>query len=364
MKDNSLLSRTVSTLRFPLMVCVVLAHFSVSDGIFIHGSHYGTDIPHWLIYLDYFVQYVIGQIAVPTFFIFSGYFFFHSGLTCSSYKSKVKKRVRTLLVPYILWNFIFILTDWKPLTAFFSSVFTCGSPMDWTILTHPTWLLSAITETFFFATPLPPDAPLWYIQSLMIIILLSPIFYYIIKKAGWYAVIMLGMLWYISAPQDLIPIRKLLKAAFFFSWGACYAIKGIDFTASMRRFYLAPILYIAVGIADTLTQETVNPIYLNNLRRVISPFVVVPLTAMLIEKQNFHVPDFLSETTFMIFALHWIIMPLISNAIAETFFIDSAWFYTLILFLVPIITIAVCVGVYWLLRKLAPRLCSLLTGGR
>lgn len=51
---------------------------------------------------------LIGSIAVPVFFIISGYFFFTSSWSIKTYFSKLRKRFRTLFIPYIAWILIFI----------------------------------------------------------------------------------------------------------------------------------------------------------------------------------------------------------------------------------------------------------------
>ena len=50
----------------------------------------------------------INVVAVPVFFIISGYFFFYQTKVFGkeTYFKKLKKRIRTLLIPYFLWNLV------------------------------------------------------------------------------------------------------------------------------------------------------------------------------------------------------------------------------------------------------------------
>lgn len=51
-------------------------------------------------------------MAVPLFFI-SGYlFFFRTAFSVDVYKKKLKSRIKTLLIPYLFWNFVVLVGHW------------------------------------------------------------------------------------------------------------------------------------------------------------------------------------------------------------------------------------------------------------
>ena len=55
------------------------------------------------------MSHVISRAAVPTFFLISGYYFFlNTRFTLATYKDKLRKKIRTILLPYLLWNIIAI----------------------------------------------------------------------------------------------------------------------------------------------------------------------------------------------------------------------------------------------------------------
>jgi len=83
--------------------------------VFIHAyslgeSLLGNNIPvaqhHWLtIFLQNFCSQGLARIAVPTLFFISGYLFFAKGtLSVPEYRQKLKARVNSLLIPFLLWN--------------------------------------------------------------------------------------------------------------------------------------------------------------------------------------------------------------------------------------------------------------------
>lgn len=108
--DKAKESIILNAIRFPLVCMVVLIHCKTSNenriGIWKEMS--GND------FCDS-IQVVFSSIlsppAVPIFFLISGYYFFYNTkqFTKKIYYSKLKKRIRTLLTPYIIWNCIFIL---------------------------------------------------------------------------------------------------------------------------------------------------------------------------------------------------------------------------------------------------------------
>lgn len=98
-------------LRFPLIVGVVFIH--------CYGKPFdydAIDFAH-LTGMDFYnifrvsISQVLTHVCVPTFYLISGYLFF-IGLekwNWKTYLNKIKKRSKTLLVPFLIWNTICIL---------------------------------------------------------------------------------------------------------------------------------------------------------------------------------------------------------------------------------------------------------------
>jgi len=369
---SKLSSDTISALRFPLMVGIVFIHFGVLKGITVQGVEYGANPPLWLVYVNNLFSQVLPRIGVPLFFLMSGYLFFLSGLTADSYKSKLKKRARTLLVPYILWNAIFILYYAMRSLPALHSLFPNASPGNWSVLTVLGCFYNSKLGVFFDPSQpqtdfniYPQCVPMWYVRDLMLVMILAPLFHWLIKKAGWRAVVALGVVWFfVWADKPLGYIRQLADASFFFSWGACLAIRGTDFTTSMRRFRPALWLYPIVAVADLLTKDLACNPYLHNAGIVIGIFAAVQLAATLLERGKVRVNKFLAGASFFIFALHTLFIGNLAKVFVKVCFIDSPYYMCLLYFAVPITTIAVCLALYWPLRRCAPKLCVLLTGGR
>ena len=63
----------------------------------------------WLLFaVEDFVGNVVAQISVPGFFMISSYLFYRN-FSMSRLKDKWSSRIRTILVPFILWNFLYYM---------------------------------------------------------------------------------------------------------------------------------------------------------------------------------------------------------------------------------------------------------------
>ena len=64
---------------------------------------------------SFFFSRSITQFAVPMFFILSGISFF-KGYDNKKYPTKIKSRLFTLVIPYLLWNTVWLI--WEVVTSF------------------------------------------------------------------------------------------------------------------------------------------------------------------------------------------------------------------------------------------------------
>lgn len=91
-------SKTISFLRFPLIILVVFIHVPRLPG---GGEIYS--------YVTTLLSVKVASIAVPCFFLISGLLFFDTSFNFKKYILKLRKRIVTLLIPYILWNAFFFI---------------------------------------------------------------------------------------------------------------------------------------------------------------------------------------------------------------------------------------------------------------
>lgn len=159
-------SEIISALRFPLIVGVVFIHTLELSA----GEYQVYD------FLYSFLTDGLCGVCVPLFFFFSGYLFFQN-IDCfdmTTYWKKMKKRARSLLIPFIFWNlFVVTIIGLGQLVA--PSLFT-GAYKSISDFTFIDWL-----SIFYSAlgSNQPIAFQLWFLRDLIIMVAMTPLFYYL-----------------------------------------------------------------------------------------------------------------------------------------------------------------------------------------
>ncbi len=377
MSNDELLSKTISYLRFPLTVGVVFIHFNLSVGLTIHGVKHGLDNPEWYFFIVNFISEVLARIGVPLFFVISGFLFFYGkDFSSEVYKGKLQSRFRSLFIPFILWNIIAIIWHMKCFLPVISSFYR---PVE----IHLS--LARIFNTFFcdsgnsgiFVGPpstepssgiYPIDIPLWYVRDLMVMVLFSPLIYWMIRKIGFYFSFVLGFVWFFS--PLLIPkgnyMGHLVTASFFFSIGASFSIRKTNIVLAFLKLKYAPILYLPIAFADALTKGMEYNGYLNKLGIVIGIVTAAVIASYIIKAGKGKINIELANSSFFIFALHSLFIGDVGKFIFTMLHIPENNPYAMLslYFTVPILSTLACLGLYTLLKRFTPKVCNLLTGGR
>lgn len=377
MTNDELLSKTISYLRFPLTVGVVFIHFNLAKGLKIHGIPHGLDNPEWYFFIVNFFSDVLPQIGVPLFFIISGFlFFYRKEYDKDVYKQNLKTRARTLLIPFVLWNIIAIIWTLK---CFLPGISSFYPPVDIQlsfVRIINTFLCNADNRGIFIGLPFaglyPIDIPLWYVRDLLVMVVFSPIIYWLIKKTKQWFVIVIGLIWFFSSiilPMEnyiYIYTRMLVTALFFFSWGAFYSIFKENIVISCRKFRYAPIVYIPIAMTDTLTKGLEFNGYIRHAGILVGIVATVIFVSYLLEYNKVKVNSNLASSSFFIFALHNIFMVNVGKFTFTMLHIPENNPYAMLAlyFTVPILSIVFCFTLYMLLKKYTPKVCNLLTGGR
>ena len=108
--------------------------------------------------------------AMGWFFFMSAFWYFKEYNYGNAW-SKFRKRIKTLLMPYLIWNTILFLE--KNGKIILSSGSFAGM--------EKSWLLSLIFTRFNGMSLMPIDGPTWYIIRLLGYFLISPLIYFCIK---------------------------------------------------------------------------------------------------------------------------------------------------------------------------------------
>ena len=372
MNHDELKYKVFDWLRFPLIVFVVYIH-SFGKPIDFYAIDFSnlTSIDCYNLF-RISISHVLTHIAVPMFFFISGFLFFNKlqEWNRTVYFGKLRKRIKTLLVPFIIWNTIKILLKVQ------SMIRHDGLDSLWNFLEGnnyfalywncETWNLER-TDWFGFLTPSssPYLVPLWYLRDLMITMVLSPILYYLFKYAriGGLALLFFS---YISLVGIKVPGFST-TALFFFGSGAYFNLNKIDptqFTLKYKNYIygLAIILWLIVARFDGHNTPIGNPIY---------PFYIITGSIAMFNLATSFVksgrlfPRLLTQSTFFVYLAHTIMITGISSSVmGKIFGTENVLALSISYFLAPILTVTICVVFYWILKRFLPKFCGILTGER
>ena len=330
MDSVKLQSAAIDLLRFPLAIMVIFIHmnpkvinlieadFSLISG---HGFYNVTGV---------LLSHVLTHIAVPTFYLISGFLFFINFQKWSweGYKTKLNSRIKTLLVPYLLWNAIpFVLVVLVMLAA----VAIKGKPIEGvqTFITEKNWHIFydcnewGTTRINWLGENLrmtgPFDLPLWFLRDLIVVTIFTPLIYGATKKLG---LLFIGILFlaYISRIWTLLPGFHV-TAFFYFSTGAYFALNNINVIQLVKRFrnIFIPICFMLLIVTtvfdgtNTVIGQNIHPLFVCS-----GVFTAFYFAHMCVTKLNVKPNRLLVSSCFFIYAIHGAPFPLIGSPLSVT----------------------------------------------
>ena len=329
LSNESLQSKVISFLRFPLIVGVILIHTQLPNSNESFVCYETT---------RFIFSNIIARIAVPLFFVCSGFLFFYktSDFSFNIYLNKLKKRVKSLLIPFLIWNVLFIIfreevvvKDW--LRAFGAN---CNH--------HPV------------------NYPLWFIGDLMLTSILSPIIYWLIKRLKIVFPLILGVLWLFSSS-----ICWKFEAFFFFSLGAFFSINKKCFADLVKPHLLVlGVIYLLLVITTFCVKDFDFWIYIRRISVVIGMGFVVSLVAKFIANGKWKENKFLTTSSFFLYLHHAILLPLYKKVLITIIPPTCDANMIILYFLWAILTIIIGLGLYYIIKRLLPKTTLFLMGGR
>jgi len=119
----------------------------------------------------------IMSVAILLFFVISGFLFFYGIKSIRDCFPKIKRRIHSLVVPYVIWNVIFVV--WYVLLHCLPGI---SSYVNSDILHNFNSLSEAISYMFIA----PANFALWFLRDLIVFIAFSPLIYILIKYLRWW----------------------------------------------------------------------------------------------------------------------------------------------------------------------------------
>lgn len=333
----------ITNLRFPLILGVVLDHASVV----MPESVRGDDVPSLL----FSMLQVLLKISVPVFFVISGFLFFRNTESFGKnlYVGKLKTRVRTLMVPYVLWTLICLLyfcLKQLPTILHTGDLSCISSLFTWQIF----WM---------YKNCLPLHFSLWYVRDLIVMCLVSPVIWLLIKYLRHVAMLLIfgtfmmhDIDYHISFPISI----------FYFSLGSYFSICRIDIQKVAMKLGWGILLLAGISIGCSV----LGNITLTRLSHIVFVLCCLGMSCFFTGRYQCKIPQLLTDSVFFVYASHCIMIVMMFNRIFMPIIPDTshpAWLF-LRLFIVGIMTLITCVLLFVTLRRLFPKTISVLTGSR
>ena len=171
--DNN--SSRIEMLRFPLIVGVVFIHQYSTTLHLVQAPIGGPQCSDWIDFIKLFISRGVADTAVPMFFLISGYLFSLGDWSLNHYMGKLKRRVNTLLIPYLFWNIGTIaLAEGIPRMKM---LFGHGGRQAHSHSLTDYVALAGITTKY------PLAYQFWFIRDLMALVLLVPVIHFLLSRA-------------------------------------------------------------------------------------------------------------------------------------------------------------------------------------
>ena len=283
-------SDVISQLRLPLIVLVTYAH---SYGAIAPG--YSILSCGWDTYevVKLLVSQTLVKVAVPVFYIVAGYLFFRrlEQWSWQTYMGKMRRRVVSLLVPYVFWNAV---VAWK-----------YGAP-DWHILWD--YFPQAGIQTDWFGheqlLTAPVCLPLWFLRDLMVVTLLTPIIYICVRGLGHWLMAVL-LVFYLSGTCAFVPGLSAY-ALCFFTLGAFLAIRREDLLSAAQRWETpACILTAVLALLMMLTYRTAAFSSLMLCFRLTGAVAVICVARRLLTVSARRLPPVVCRASYFVYLTHY-----------------------------------------------------------
>lgn len=334
MSISNYLSEKIKILSFLLTVLIVILHANMAN--LCTGS---------ISFLQKVMTEEVTRIAVPLFYLTSGFLFFvNYQNTWSDYRRKLHARTRSLLIPYILF-------------------LMCGS-LGMFVLGHVYTIdaLWKIIKHGILSSP-PIFYPLWFLRDLYVMVLFAPIVYWVVKRVPILLIVPI-VVWLLGKNPFAFPMTE---AMLFFSVGAFLSTKVKWLEQTEHRGALGCIiLWLLLCFMNRYVSEYVIslPYATHCVILLLGIYAVWILYDKLYSKFSERVKSAkIYKFSFFIYLFHEPILTILKKIGLYTLG-NSSWSIGVIYVIAPILTILVVYGMGLILNGYFPQLLAFITGGR
>lgn len=345
---NIRLSATITWLRFPLIFLIIMLHCnSVQRLEGSHETYFKVIYPfyNWL-----------GETGVPGFFFISGYLFF---LSKKTYIKKLGARIHTLLIPYLLWNTLLLVLYVVALFIGYPQDINGRSLVDYNFIDY--LRLFWDRGTFDNGNFVPLLCPLWYIRNLLIMSILSPLLFYIIRYTREVLLLVIAIWWITTYHNAFIP-----QTILFFSLGAYFSILNnnpLRMVDNNKTIFFTLFSIFAIGdiICHTAYETTIN-LQIHRFALIFN----IPALLLLADccVRHGYTSKYLPNATFIVFCVHYPIVVVLRKFCIVQYSYASDVIHIMLYFACVIISTLLSLSIYQMLNRYFPKTKNILSGNR
>ena len=303
---------------------------------------------------SFFFSRSITQFAVPIFFMLSGISFFKE-YNNRKYLTKIKSRIYTLVIPYLLWNTVWMLWEIFGSYSFVSRFSAAGEP-------YPLTIVSILKGIFFYGC----NTPFWFLFDIIIFSFAAPLLFLIIRNK-YVGIVSIACLSVVSLFGIHIPIDLFYypMSIVFYLIGAIIGYHFFDY-ATLKSSKPMQTTSIALLSAYILCKNIVpKELHISNyLIEVIvysmAAFSLWNIVDIFIERIK---PRAIYRCSFSIYAMHLnvaiIILKILSLVIPQGEWFEIPKFIIMVVFTLTLINFTCA-----FLEKFFPRIYALFMGNR
>ena len=359
---NQNVSSIISSVRFPLAIMVVYVH-SFGEGNVIISDIDWRSFTFGNLYdvIRVLVSGAISGVAVPSFFLISGYLFFQGleNWNWGIWRAKITRRIHTLMIPYLIWNVLRYLFNVLTMGA----LFVHGHKME----QFQVWL-SENTGLFAFwampATGMPVHTPFWFIRDLIVLVVLSPLSYVLFKKKITGRIV-IGILFILYVGHFVPTLPGLsMSGLLFFNLGCWFAVRNNsiyrDFcqnSGGVTILLSVTLVVLAVACFGTPYSQQVTPWMI-----IFTMLAFYQLFSRYVSTNKIIIPKFLGDASFFIFAFHMFLI--ITGGLLVDFLdipeVENPILKTVLFLINPLLVAFACAFIHLFLKRNMPKLYYIL----
>ena len=309
-------------------------------------------------FVEYLISQALARWPAAMLFAISGFLFFHNlQPRWADYRRKYAGRLRTVALPFLLWSGIslgiYLVLHALPQSApYFAADFTREAS------------LRGLADKLFMH---PVAYPLWFLQTLVVCFALAPLLYWPARVLRWLTPLPFLALWMAGVGATNWNDWKGLG---FFTLGAVIALerrRGVRLTPPPVVGRVVFPLWVVACVLYTTFLRAAPDAWAQGLHKLLMCMAVAAVwfgyEAYLRPLERRRMVAFLQPFSFFIFVAQEPLLLMIKRVGLRVLGSEQPAMLA-VYFGSALLTLAVVVGVAWLLRTCAPTLYAWLTGGR